>query len=136
MVDKKPSYDELRDALHDREQYCQLIHTLICIAGAGLYFLLLGKMWDIGFAGATMDPADNLPVFLFSISYLFLFLYGLWHLFSRLTDIWYDDMNGGITTLCDSIDRFFRAFVRALNSLNEPVEKPKKEQTTLPVDKP
>lgn len=136
MVDRKPSYDELRDSLRDREQYCQMIHTLICLAGAALYFFFLKEIWYIGFPGATMDPADNLPLFLFAVAYLFLFLYGLWHVFSRLMDIWTDDLNFAVVSICDSIDRFFRAFARALNSLNEPEERPKKEQTTLPVDRP
>lgn len=134
MVEKKPTYDEVRESLADIEFRYKLLNTIItALAGAAfIYFINVLAGWaDVGLLYAS--PFDNLPPVITTIAFWFIFLYGLWHIFTRITDIWFDDVQQIFDDICDLIDRFFRAQAKAFTIMEEGEEKKiqKKDQTTL-----
>ena len=131
MVDRKPTYDDLSRSLKEKEGYCIVINTVLCLLAGFLYFSFLSIL--IGYAGhgLTLYPAeDNLPVFLMACAYLFLFFYGAWHIFIRLLEIWNETLENCFEAMGDGIDKFFRVFAKTWDTVdNEKPNKARKEPT-------
>lgn len=137
MAEKKPSYDELLKSVRDWRGRCLILNSLICLAGWFAYLFLLSALLDLAMYGvdAGLASGDYLPPFLYYLGYLFLTAYGVWHVVTRMADIWYDDLESLFDGISLFIDKLFRGIARGL--AEDDGKKPvKKEQTELPVDKP
>jgi hypothetical protein len=133
MVEKKPTYDELRESLRESESYCLMINSVLCLVAGALYFYFISALLEYATIGMSfLSPSDNLPPVMIGTAYVFAVTYGLWHIFCRLWDIWVDDLNKMFDEIADVIDRIFRGIAKAFNEDDK--AKPNGTPKKLPKD--
>lgn len=135
MVEKKPSYDDLLKENRLLQAWPLVVNSMLCIIGFLFYVLALTIIFEFAWMGMTYVMHDSWSWQLaYMICQSFLVLYGIWHLCTRLIDIWSPELEEWFEWVFLFIERFFRVQVRAFNSLKgEDKKTVKKDQTVLEV---
>ncbi len=135
MVEKKPSYDDLLKENRLLQAWPLVVNSMLCIIGFLFYVLALTIIFEFAWMGMTYVMQDSWSwQLVYMVCQLFLVLYGIWHLCTRLIDIWSPELDEWFEWVFLFIERFFRVQVRAFNSLKGDEKKAlKKDQTVLEV---
>ena len=135
MVEKKPSYDDLLKENRLLQAWPLVVNSMLCIIGFLFYVLALTIIFEFAWMGMTYVMYDSWGwQVVYIVCQPFLVLYGIWHLCTRLIDIWSPELEEWFEWVFLFIERFFRVQVRAFNSLKGDEKKAlKKDQTVLEV---
>jgi len=136
MVEKKPSYDDLLKENRLLQAWPLVVNSMLCIIGFLFYVLSLTIIFEFAWMGMTYVMQDSWSwQLVYMVCQAFLVLYGVWHLCTRLIDIWSPELEEWFEWVFLFIERFFRVQVRAFNSLKGDEKKPlKKDQKQLEVE--
>jgi hypothetical protein len=127
MAEKKPTYDELQS---EYRMFRDSLSTFLCVIAFLFYSFFLASIFILAQDGLTLQfPGDNLPIVIYLVGYVFLWLYGIWQFVAGIIHIWWGDADTMIASFARHIEWFFQAQARAFAK----EQKPKKVQTELPV---
>ena len=135
MVEKKPSYDDLLKENRLLRAWPLVVNSMLCIIGFFIYALTLDLIFKFAEMGMIYVMYDSWSwQIIYEVCRLYLILYGIWHMCTRLIDIWSPELDEWFEWVFLFIERFFRVQVRAFNSLKGDEKKAlKKDQTVLEV---
>lgn len=132
MANNRPSYDDLLKSSTDARAFYLMVNSVVCLIGWFLYSFFITIVFV--YASVSAGYSDTYGIVMYSLAYLFVLFYGIWHMITRMYDIWTDELREWFIVVALFVVKLCRAISKGYHSLSEE-SKSKKVQTELPTEK-